>query len=71
MSIHTPKSHDSSRIDTTELRRSRLTFANSVVAFETGPVGTVARIEHVDGRREYAGPLDEATIAALREVGSE
>lgn len=70
MSIHTPKSHDSS-IDTTELRRSRLTFANSVVAFETGPVGTVARITRDDGRREYAGPLPDATIAALREVGNE
>ena len=70
MSIHTPKSHDSS-IDTTELRRARLTFANSIVEFETGPVGTVARLTHDDGRREYAGPVDEATIAALREVGSE
>jgi len=70
MSIHTPKSHDSS-IDTTELRRARLTFANSIVEFETGPVGTIARLTHDDGTVAYAGPLDEATIAALREVGSE
>jgi len=70
MSIHTPKSHDSS-IDTTELRRARLTFANSIVEFETGPVGAIARLTHDDGSVAYAGPLPDATIAALREVGNE
>jgi len=62
--------HDTSRI-ANELRQSRLTFENSVVEFETGPVGTIARLTHDDGTVAYAGPLDEATIAALREVGSE
>ena len=49
-------------------RAERLTLANSTVTFEAGPVGVVARIDRADGRREYAGPLDETTIAALREV---
>ena len=51
-----------------ELRAERLTLANSIVEFEVGPVGVVARIDRADGRREYAGPLPDATIAALREV---
>jgi hypothetical protein len=61
------------RIDTntTELRHTRLTFSNSVVELEVWPVGTIARITRDDGHRGYAGPLDEATIGALREVGSE
>jgi hypothetical protein len=62
--------HDTSRI-ANKLRQSRLTFENSIIEFETGPVGVFARITRDDGRREYAGPLPDATIAALREVGSE
>ena len=66
-----PEHTDSSRIaiNNSELRAERLTLANSTVTFEAGPVGIVARIDRRDGRREYAGPLDETTIAALREVG--
>ena len=64
------KSRGNDRIDN-KLRRSRLTFANSVVEFETGPVGTIARLTHDDGTVAYAGPLPDATIAALREVGNE
>ena len=52
-----------------ELRRDRLTLANSTITFESGPVGAIARVDHTNGTREYAGPLDDATIAALREVG--
>jgi hypothetical protein len=52
-----------------DLRRERLALENSVVEFETGPVGTVAKITRHDGRRDYAGPLPSGTIAALREVG--
>jgi hypothetical protein len=55
-------------VSNTELRRRELRFEHSTVRFEVGPVGTVARINHDDGRRDYAGPLDEATIAALLEV---
>lgn len=49
----------------------RIALANSTITFETGPAGTVARVDRLDGRRDYAGPLPETTIAALREVGSE
>jgi hypothetical protein len=45
-----------------------ITLANSSITLETGPAGTVARVDRVDGT-EYAGPLPETTIAALREVG--
>ena len=51
-----------------KLRSERLTLANSTITFEVGPIGTIARIDHRDGSREYAGPIDDATIAALREV---
>ena len=46
-----------------------MTLANSTITFEVGPVGVVARIDQRDGRRDYAGPLPDATISALREVG--
>ena len=62
-----PKSTESGSI-ASDLRAERLTFANSTVTFEAGPVGVVARIDRADGRRDYAGPLPDATIAALREV---
>ena len=61
---------ESSRIESNhDLRTTRLTLANSIIEFETGPVGVFARIAREDGRRDYAGPLPEGTIAALREVG--
>lgn len=47
----------------------RLTLANSVLTFESGPAGTIARITHDDGRTDYAGPLCVETIEALDEVG--
>jgi len=62
MSVHTPQTHESSRIG-----RKTLTLANSVVELEAGPAGTIARVERGDGV-EYAGPIDAATVAALREV---
>jgi hypothetical protein len=63
MSVHTSKTTDESSI-----ARERLTLANSLVRLEAGPAGTVARITHRDGSVDHAGPLDDATIAALREV---
>jgi hypothetical protein len=48
----------------------RIALANSTITFETGPAGTVARVDRPDGT-EYAGPLPEGTIAALREVGDD
>jgi hypothetical protein len=55
-------------VSNTELRRRELRFDHSTVRFEVGPVGTVARISYDDGRRAYAGPLPDTTIAALLEV---
>lgn len=62
MSVHTPNTTDDRSI------APRLTLANSVLQLEDGPAGPVARIDHRDGSVGYAGPLDAATIAALREV---
>jgi len=64
MSVHTPHTHETSSIAPSEV-----TLANTVVELEDGPAGVVARVDHVDGRTDYAGPLDEPTIAALWEVG--
>ena len=62
MSVHTPQTREYSRN-----ARNTLTLANSVVELQSGPVGTIARIDRADAV-DYAGPLDEATIVALREV---
>jgi len=43
-------------------------LANSTLTLTDTPAGTVARVEHDSGRLDFAGPLDDATIAALREV---
>lgn len=50
---------------------STLYLRNSTVRLETGPGGTIARIDH-ERRAEpdFAGPLDESTIDALRRVAS-
>ena len=63
MSVHTPNTDDSSSI-----ARERVTLAHSTVRFEAGPAGTVARVDHDDGTVDYAGPLTDATIDALRAV---
>jgi len=55
---------------TTEKRSTAtLQFANSTVTLEPGPVGTIARVEHDDGDTDFAGPLPESTVHALRQVG--
>jgi hypothetical protein len=48
-----------------------LFFRHSTIRLEPGPAGTVARIDHDrrDGT-EYAGPLPEATVEALRSVAN-
>lgn len=54
--------------ENSKLRAERLHFEHAEVTFEVGPVGVVAKIRG-DGRPEYAGPLDAATIDALYELG--
>jgi len=51
-----------------QLSGAQLRLENSLIKFEVGPVGTIARIERDDGTCDYAGPLNETTIAALLEV---
>ena len=58
MSVHPRQTYETSRI-----AHSTLTLAHSVVELEAGPAGVVARVE-------YAGPLPDATVAALREVSA-
>ena len=64
MSVYTTQTHEPRSIADSET----ITLANSVVELEAGPAGTIARIHRVDGV-EYAGPIDDQTTAALREVG--
>lgn len=44
-------------------------LANSTLTFARTPAGTVARVNHDSGCLDFAGPLDDDTIAALREAG--
>lgn len=48
--------------------RREFEFENSRVVLETGPVGTLARVEYDSGDREFAGPLPDETLDALREI---
>ena len=64
MSVHPRHTYETSRI-----AHSTLTLAHSVVELEAGPAGVVARVDYGD-RVEYAGPLPDATVAALREVSA-
>lgn len=67
MSIQTPHTVDR-RIAT---EPTTLALANSVVELEDGPAGVVASIRHRGGDVDFAGPLDDDTIGALRAVGAE
>lgn len=50
-------------------RPHRLEFRHTFVTLEYGPVGVIARVDRKDSSRQYyAGPLDDATLAALEEV---
>ena len=66
MSVHTPQTLENRSI--ADSQTETLTLANSVVELEAGPAGVVARVDHGRDRVEYAGPLPDATVTALREV---
>lgn len=62
-------------VNETKYRKStaQFTLSNSVVITTESPCGVVARIEHKESDRpnpEYAGPIPEQTLSALREVSS-
>lgn len=48
---------------------SELQLGHARIVLEHGPAGVLARIERVDGT-DYAGPLPDETIEALREVNN-
>jgi hypothetical protein len=51
-------------------KREVIHFANTSVSFQSGPAGVIARVDHRSGRVDYAGPLPQATIRALRDVAA-
>jgi hypothetical protein len=66
MSTYDALTTDSSRIATETFE-----FANSTVVVSTTAAGRFAEIDHDIRATEFAGPLDDATVAALREVADE
>lgn len=69
MSVSKDTQADTDDVRRTEAEPTTIMLANSIVELERGPAGVVARVRHASGRAEYAGPLPDATIDALREVG--
>jgi len=47
-------------------RQTTLALAHSTVRLEDGPAGTIARVEKPGEPVDYAGPLADETVAALR-----
>lgn len=75
MSVETPNPTEGTDLQTLpcEIKRGArdvLQLANSRVSFERGPAGIIARVDHRSGRVDYAGPLPQATIRALRGVAA-
>jgi hypothetical protein len=73
MSVNTPYSTDGTAPQTPGGRTDRdgrdtIQLEHSRVTFDRGPAGVIARVEHRSGRVDYAGPLRQATIRALRAV---
>ena len=66
MSTFDAPSPESSRIAT-----ETFDLANSTITVLTAAAGRFAEITHDTRGTEFAGPLDDATIAALREVTDE
>ena len=75
MSVETPNPTEGTDLQNTPWQIERggrdvLQLANSRVSFEHGPAGVIARVDHRSGRVDYAGPLPQATIRALRDVAA-
>jgi hypothetical protein len=60
--------YDASTYDDSRIATETLAFANSTVTVSTTAAGRFAEIDHDTRGTEFAGPLDDATVAALREV---
>jgi hypothetical protein len=63
--------NDASTYDNSRIATETLAFANSTVTLNPSATDPIARVEHDTGATEFIGPLDDATIAALREVADE
>jgi len=65
---HRMSSYDSSTRQPSRIATETFALANSTVTVSTTAAGRFAEINHQTRRTEFAGPLDDTTIAALREV---
>jgi len=63
--------YDASTYDDSRIATETLAFANSTIVVSTTAAGRFAEISHHSRETEFAGPLTDATIAALREVADE
>jgi hypothetical protein len=70
MSVSQDTIADTAEPSRTEREPTTIVLSNSVVELEDGPAGTIAAIHRVGRGVEYAGPLPDATIDALREVSA-
>lgn len=71
MSFRKPKSTVSrKRIENQSLDlfgSEAVVLKHSIVTFECGPAGVIARIDRTDGTKDYAGPVDSTTVETFRE----
>jgi hypothetical protein len=62
--------YDALPTDDSRIASETFEFANSTIIVRQTPAGRFAEIDHDTRPTEFAGPLDDATIAALREVSA-
>lgn len=68
---HTDRSRPTREYDSGECKSTEYWLSNSRLRVESGPAGLIVRIERFgrEGyRREWAGPVPEETVEAIRKV---
>jgi len=60
--------YDALSDETSRIASETFDLANSTITVSTTAAGRFAEIDHDTRGTEFAGPLTDATIAALREV---
>ena len=63
--------YDALPTDDRRIATETLTLANSTIVVSTTAAGRFAEIDHDTRGTEFAGPLTDATVAALREVAAD
>ena len=63
--------HDAPSLENSRIATETFEFANSTITVSTTAAGRFAEIDHDTRGTEFAGPLTDATVAALREVADE